>query len=217
MPTSASSGCLPVCRYGDRSPDHLDLYVEVIGPGLPDAVSGVGRAGQAASESQADAVGQAQARTVPVERGGEAGVEAAEGSDGDAEVIEGGIDSLCWKAEASGLLENLGVVDSADGGVVAGCSLSNQVSAGFVVDECQAGGRVEDDHSLLVKSPSSAAASRRRSAISSSLRLTRSPPASLNSRRIRSRAARRRGSNPRRGSSSTVPLSLMITTVAATP
>jgi hypothetical protein len=143
-----SAGAHPLARFRDveiqrhiavgsqaGSANDLDVYIEVIGPVLPDAISGVGRAGQAPSKCQAHAVSKAQARTVPVEGGREASIEAAEGRDGDAEVIEGGIDSFGCDSQAGGLLQHLGVVDRADRGVVAGCSLSNAVSAGFVVDE----------------------------------------------------------------------------------
>src|SRR4051794_36518802 len=73
------------------------------------------------SQRRADAVGQAQARTVAVERSGQAGIQAAEGTDRDAQGVEGGVHVFGRYAVAGGLLEGLGVVDGADRGVVFGC------------------------------------------------------------------------------------------------
>src|SRR5688500_12533536 len=64
-----------------RSADDRDPHAEVVGPGLPEPVGREGRARQAASEGKADAVGQAQARTVAVERSCQAGIQTPEGTD----------------------------------------------------------------------------------------------------------------------------------------
>src|SRR3954462_11398660 len=84
-PRAVFAGAHParqIRRCGDTAPyrrgsqagsaNDLDVYVEVIGPVLPDAISGVGGARQAASKGQAHAICEAQARTVPVEGGREA-------------------------------------------------------------------------------------------------------------------------------------------------
>ena len=101
------------------------------------AVSGVGRARQAAGQAQTNPVGQAETRLVPIQRGRQASVEATERAHRDAKAVELSVDGLGRDADTSNLLQHLGVVDGADGGVVVDESASESVPAWLLVEKGQ--------------------------------------------------------------------------------
>src|SRR5690349_19490444 len=124
--TSAETSVAAACRRPltpagvsiDRAPhsaDDADGDAEVLRPVLPRPIRGERDAGQAPSQSQAYAVGEAEPRLVPVERRGQAGVEAAERADRDPEGLECDVHVVDPDACSSGLLERLGVVDRRGG------------------------------------------------------------------------------------------------------
>ena len=130
--------------YGAMSPwsqagsaNDLNVYAQVIGPVRPDAISGVGRARQAAGQGQTDPIGQAEAGAVAEEGRRQASIEAAEVAHRDAEGVQLGVIDLGRHTQARGLLKNLGVVHRADRRVVGSGSSSYDVGAGLVVDEGQ--------------------------------------------------------------------------------
>src|SRR4051812_698992 len=136
-----------------RSADDRDPHAEVVGPGLPEPVGREGRARQAASEGKADAVGQAQARTVAVERSCQASIQTPEGTDCDAQGVEGCVHVFGRHALAGGLLEGLGVVDGAGRGVVFGCCALDNLRAGLADDQSHEGRSVKNDHSPVDPAP----------------------------------------------------------------
>src|SRR5512135_908899 len=122
--TGAGGGC--------SSSDHYQLHVELAGPGLPGAIPRVGRAGQTPGQRETDPVGQAQPGAMAVEGGGEACVEATEGSHRDTHRLHLGIHPLHRDVETDGLLENLGIVDRADGrGLVCHLATTSQPCSWF--------------------------------------------------------------------------------------
>src|SRR5664280_3184813 len=78
---------------------------------------------------------RAEAGAMAVERGCQAGVEAAKRADCDAEDVHLGVDVFSGHADAAGFLEDLGVVDGADSCVLIDRLASDDLPAGFLVDE----------------------------------------------------------------------------------
>src|SRR4051794_15825276 len=104
-----------------------------IRPALRAAVAGDGWSREAAREREADAVTQAEAGTVPLERGGEASVEPAEGAHGDIQAHQRRVDVLGGDPVLSCLLHDLRVVDGAHGRAVRGYGSRDDVPAGLTV------------------------------------------------------------------------------------
>jgi hypothetical protein len=105
---------MEIGRYGAISPwsqagsaNDLNVYAQVSGPVLPDAISGVGRARQAAGQGQTDPIGQAEAGAVAEEGRRQASIEAAEVAHRDAEGVQLGINVLGGQAKARGFFGGL--------------------------------------------------------------------------------------------------------------
>ncbi len=93
--SQTSLGCVGLRRTPlPTSADVDDLNGELVGPRLPSPVSRVGYAAGAASKSQADAIGETEPRSVPVERPGQAGVQAVNG----LTVMPSA--SICWSTSS---------------------------------------------------------------------------------------------------------------------
>ena len=149
----------------------------------------------------------AQPGAMAVEGGGEAPVKATKGNHRDTHRLHRGIHPLHRDVETDGLLQNLRIVDRADGRFLVCHLAGNDSPALLLFQKCQQRRRIgndQDDEGVA----SSASASTRRSGISSSLRLFLPPVAAAKVAR-RSSAARRDGSQPTSGSS-TEPTSPMI-------
>src|SRR3954454_24209890 len=115
------------------SADEPYVHAELVRPALPAAVGGDGWGREAARERKADAVTQAEPGTMPVERGGEAGVERTEGTHGDPEALERRVHVLGGDGVLNRLLQDLRVVDGAHGQAVRGGGSGDDVPAGLAV------------------------------------------------------------------------------------
>src|SRR3954454_12642388 len=80
-----AAGCAAMPRVGFA--DDADGATEFVRPRLPRSVCCERDARQASSEGEADTIGEAELRPVPVERRRQAGVEAAERADRDPKVF----------------------------------------------------------------------------------------------------------------------------------